>query len=203
MKRLAFVFLIASLFLLALGACAGEKATPGTASNGIGDPVAADQPFDLSLAGAANSGTATVPPLCSGASNADTAANAAEVIRLVNLQRAASGLGALTAHTNLRDAAQKHAIDMACHSFLSHTGTDGSTAFSRMTAFGYSFLAAGENIGAGQMTPQEIVNDWMASSGHRAIILTAEYLEIGVGYVYNDNDTAGYYDYWVMDVGRR
>ena len=35
----------------------------------------------------------------------------------------------------------------------------------------YGHYTFGENIGMGQDTPQEIVNDWMASSGHRRTML--------------------------------
>ena len=41
--------------------------------------------------------------------------------------------------------------------------------------------SAGENVGAGDTTPQDLVGRWMASSGHRANILSRSFTAIGVG----------------------
>ncbi len=54
-------------------------------------------------------------------------------------------------------------------------------------------MAAGENIAMGQRTPQEVMNAWMNSKGHRENILNASFDTIGVGY-YEEN---GVY-YWVQ-----
>jgi uncharacterized protein YkwD len=51
-----------------------------------------------------------------------------------------------------------------------------------LKSFGIQFSYAGENIAAGQRTPQEVVNSWMNSPGHRANILNRNYTKIGVGY---------------------
>jgi uncharacterized protein YkwD len=51
-----------------------------------------------------------------------------------------------------------------------------------MKNFGISYQAAAENIAAGQTTPQEVVQAWMNSPGHRANILNGNYTYIGVGY---------------------
>ena len=52
-----------------------------------------------------------------------------------------------------------------------------------MERAGYSFQAAGENIAAGQTTPQEVVDGWMQSPGHCSNIMSPSFTEIGVGYV--------------------
>ncbi|HEX5944199.1 MAG TPA: NBR1-Ig-like domain-containing protein, partial [Anaerolineales bacterium] len=51
-----------------------------------------------------------------------------EVINAVNAYRAQKGLPAYTVNTQLAQAAQRHANDIACHKLYVHTGTDGSTA---------------------------------------------------------------------------
>jgi uncharacterized protein YkwD len=51
-----------------------------------------------------------------------------------------------------------------------------------MKSFGISYSSAGENIAKGQRTPQEVMNAWMNSSGHRANILSSSFTQIGVGY---------------------
>ena len=45
-----------------------------------------------------------------------------------------------------------------------------------------SFRRSGENIAYGQSTPQQVMNAWMNSSGHRANILNENFTTIGVGY---------------------
>ncbi|HVI40280.1 MAG TPA: CAP domain-containing protein [Anaerovoracaceae bacterium] len=67
-----------------------------------------------------------------------------------------------------------------------------------MKQFGISYTSAGENIAKGQRTPDEVMNGWMNSEGHRANILNSSYTDIGVGYV-TDNSGAGY---WVQEVIR-
>lgn len=57
-------------------------------------------------------------------------------------------------------------------------------------------MSAGENIAAGQSSPQEVVEDWMNSPGHRANILDESYTALGVGYYYNSSGL--YRSYWVQ-----
>ena len=54
----------------------------------------------------------------------------------------------------------------------------------------------GENIAAGNPTPEEVVDSWMHSPGHRANILNKDFKELGVGYCYKDNST--YKHYWIQ-----
>jgi uncharacterized protein YkwD len=205
MKRIAYSLLIAALLsTLTLAACSGGTTTEATTSENptLIPPIVLNEPSNNSaLVGAANN--TTVPPLCSGAQNTNTTAYATEVIRLVNVERSNNGLAALMAQTNIRDAAQKHTIDMACNFFVSHTGSDGSVFEDRLDLFGYYWMYAGENIAAGYATPSAVVTAWMNSSLHRANILDPEFTEIGVGYVYNPNDTTHQYHYWTMDLGVR
>ncbi len=49
-----------------------------------------------------------------------------------------------------------------------------------MKSFGISFNTAGENIAKGQTSPQQVMNDWMNSAGHRANILNSSFTKIGV-----------------------
>lgn len=56
-----------------------------------------------------------------------------------------------------------------------------------MKQFGVDYRTAGENIAKGQRTPQQVVNAWMNSEGHRANILNGNFTHIGVGYVEQGN----------------
>ena len=115
--------------------------------------------------------------------DAAVAAYEAEVIRLVNEARVASGLRPLAANWELSRVARFKSLDMAERRYFSHTSPTYGSPFQMMRDFGLTFRAAGENIAYGQRTPQAVVDAWMNSSGHRANILNASYTQIGVGYV--------------------
>ncbi|MEK6587433.1 MAG: CAP domain-containing protein, partial [Chloroflexota bacterium] len=102
--------------------------------------------------------------------------------------RDAQGLLSYTLQGQLAAAAQGHSTDMACNGFFSHTGSDGSNVGQRVNAQGYSWSWVGENIFATSDTssqaPQSAFTWWMNSSAHRANLLSPNYTEIGLGYIY-------------------
>ena len=102
------------------------------------------------------------------------------VASLVNAARQDAGLSELELDADLCAAAQARAREIA-QSF-SHTRPDGSSCFTILEEFGISYRAAGENIAMGQRTPEEVMDGWMNSSGHRANILNGTFTSIGVGY---------------------
>ncbi len=117
----------------------------------------------------------------------------ADVLTLINKERAKAGLRALKIDANLQQSAQHYAEQMLTFGFFSHTDPDGKTLRDRMEASGYEktfydqtcFCATravmGENIAQGQKTPAEVVRDWMASPPHKAAILTAAFTNTGIG----------------------
>ena len=111
----------------------------------------------------------------------------AEVIRLVNEIRVQNGLKALRTNWELSRVARYKSQDMADKHYFSHTSPTYGSPFRMMKSFGLTYRTAGENIAYGQRTPQQVVNAWMNSSGHRANILNSSYTQIGVGYVANGN----------------
>ena len=124
----------------------------------------------------------TIPEL-----DAAVTAYEAEVIRLVNAERAKQGLKALTANWELSRVARYKSQDMVDNKYFSHTSPTYGSPFQMIKNFGISFRTAGENIAYGQRTPQAVVNAWMNSSGHRANMLNSSYTQIGVGYVASGN----------------
>lgn len=54
--------------------------------------------------------------------------------------------------------------------------------------------AAGENIAWRQRSPEEVMNGWMNSSGHRANILNPNFKNIGVAYYVGSNGRT----YWTQ-----
>ena len=105
----------------------------------------------------------------------------AEVARLINIERTNRGLPALTTNWELSRVARYKSQDMIDKNYFSHTSPTYGSPFTMMQNFGLKFSAAAENIAYGQRTPQEVVNAWMNSSGHRANILSASYTQTGVG----------------------
>src|SRR5262249_18310563 len=122
---------------------------------------------------------------------------AAQVLTLVNQQRAANGLAPLTRNSALDSAASQHSSDMAASKTLSHTGSDGSSPGQRINAAGYYWYTYGENVAAGQSSAQAVMDAWMSSSGHRANILSPDFKDIGIAVVYRAGSTYGYY--WTQD----
>lgn len=115
-----------------------------------------------------------------------------QVVTLVNEERAKNGLGALKIDTALSKMARVKSNDMATHQYFDHTSPTYGSPFDMMKQFGISYQYAGENIAMGQQTPQEVMNAWMNSEGHRANILNKNFTHIGVGYVENGH-------YWTQE----
>ncbi len=121
------------------------------------------------------------------------------VLDLINQARASASLGALALSPVLSAAALEHSTDMACNHYVDHTGSDGSTWYSRVAAQGYAnYNSARENIYAGHpefgATPQGAMTWWMNSQVHRDNILFTPVTEIGIGIVtWPGSDWGGYY----------
>ena len=116
-------------------------------------------------------------------SNASLSAYEQEVLNLVNKERAAQGLSALKSDSGAQAAAELRASEVG--SYFSHTRPDGRAFNTALSDVGASYRGAGENIAKGQRTPEEVVNAWMNSEGHRANILNSKYTHLGVGCVKN------------------
>ena len=119
-----------------------------------------------------------------------------EVFNLTNIERVNNGLAPFEWHIGLAFVARGHSEDMAANNFMSHTGTDGSSPFERMTRAGISYSSAAENVAAGYSTPEAVVAGWMNSAGHRGNILNPNLTHLGVGYAYNSGSF--YRHYWTQ-----
>ncbi|MFF5858858.1 sigma-70 family RNA polymerase sigma factor [Streptomyces sp. NPDC012751] len=124
------------------------------------------------------------------------AGTVAQVIALVNKERAAAGCGPVTEDGQLDGAAQGLSDDMAARGFFDHTDPDGDGPGERITAAGYRWSTYGENIARGQQSPQAVMDSWMNSPGHRANILDCSFRNIGVGV----RDGSGG-PWWTQDFG--
>jgi uncharacterized protein YkwD len=118
----------------------------------------------------------------------------------INAHRQAAGLPPLTLDPALTQAARAHCHDMSGMDTPSHTGSDGSSPADRVEAAGYEGNYTGEIIAWGTWGSEDVVEWWMNSPTHRAVILSTWATEFGVGYV-RDPETL-WVNFWTVDFGR-
>lgn len=108
-----------------------------------------------------------------------------EVVRLANIERAKIGSPPLKVHPNLQKAAMLRAQEVSVKfSHIRPNGTDSSTACYEA---GVGCVGL-ENIAKGYSTPQDVMNGWMNSLGHRTAILESYASYVGVGVYKTGND---------------
>ena len=128
-------------------------------------------------------------------------AQESDLVSVVNSFRASRGLARLALSDTLTFAAKWMATDMAIYNYFSHTSRDGRAPVQRMTDAGYPGpqTYTGENIAAGYSSASEVLNGWINSPAHYAVLTNPNYRAIGVGRAYSGGSS--YHTYWVMDVG--
>jgi uncharacterized protein YkwD len=119
----------------------------------------------------------------------------------VNITDTQSGLPAYKTNDNLAKAAQSHANDMACNNQFTHTGSNGSSVQSRVSASGYTFAFVSENVYGSNpaLSGQAVVNAWINDATdlrHNLNLVSDTYIDIGVGYSFYNN-----YGYYVVVFG--
>ncbi|MGW2820857.1 CAP domain-containing protein [Streptomyces sp. NPDC001443] len=119
----------------------------------------------------------------------------AEVLKLVNEERAKVGCSAVTASGDLTKLAEAFSEDMAQRDFFDHTDPDGATPWDRAEKAGISNLG-GENIARGQADAEAVMEAWMNSPGHRANILNCDFNTLGVGVHFGEGGP-----WWTQDFG--
>jgi len=101
----------------------------------------------------------------------------------------------------LAEASRLHAEDMARHSFMSHSGRDGSDPAQRVERAGYRYRTTGENIAAGPTKPEDAVAGWIKSPGHCANLMHPAFTEMGAAFAVNPRSEMGVY--WTQTFGAR
>ncbi|MFE0423167.1 CAP domain-containing protein, partial [Streptomyces sp. NPDC058953] len=104
----------------------------------------------------------------------------AEVLHLVNQERAKAGCGPLRYDAGLARLAGNFSADIAGRGFFDHNDPDGDSPWDRAEQAGVKNLAA-ENIARGQGDAAAVMDAWMKSDGHRKNILNCDYKTLGVG----------------------
>jgi len=109
-----------------------------------------------------------------------------QIITLTNSKRAQNGLGLLAINSQLAQAATSKAGDMYAADYWAHNSPSGKTPWSFISAAGYRYLYAGENLARDFSDASSVVEAWMASSSHRSNILDDNFKEIGVAVTSGD-----------------
>lgn len=104
----------------------------------------------------------------------------AQMLVLVNKERAKEGLNALAPDPEMQRVARAHSKDMFARSYFAHVDPDGRDPFDRMHVGGVTFLSAGENLALAQ-TLAQAHDGLMHSPGHRANILQPQFGRLGIG----------------------
>lgn len=116
-----------------------------------------------------------------------------KLVAQTNVYRGTKNRATLGASAELNAAAQAHACDMARTGKFSHTGTGGTNHADRITAHGYRWGFAAENIALGQLFADNALASWKKSPPHNKNMLHRSAKEIGVGVA-----SGGGKLYWVM-----
>ena len=123
-----------------------------------------------------------------------------QIVAAINQQRAAQGLGPLALDPALVTIARAHNAYMDDHNCFDHQCSGEPSVWQRLAQAGYPNYAGSETIARGYDTVSALVNGWMNSSGHRAILL-GNYTHVGCAW---DEYDSGYMGRWMTcDFGRR
>ncbi|MEB2518921.1 CAP domain-containing protein [Pseudomonas sp. YuFO20] len=118
--------------------------------------------------------------------------------RLCGRQRFAAARP-LAWNASLGAAAQGHSKAMAYGNYFAHQDPDGDTAADRARAAGFRGRQIGENIAAGQGSPNKAMAGWLASPGHCANLMNPMFTQVGAAYAMDARSDQGVY--WTMMFG--
>ncbi len=135
------------------------------------------------------------------ASLADLEKVRTEMLARVNAERAAAGVPLLQRDPRLDEAAQHHAENMLVRAYYNHVSPDRTTPADRVKKAGYPSRMVAENIARGPVAVQEVMDNWLGSTGHRHNLLLPTFTHIGIGVVVGHNPAMGDTVIWVQDFG--
>ncbi len=107
----------------------------------------------------------------------------AALIAEINKTRRRHGKRELLDDEILTQTAAAYARQLAQRHHLDHKDPQGRGPDARVEERGYHWMYVAENLAAGQLSPAEVVQDWLNSPPHRAALLSDHPEELGVAYV--------------------
>src|SRR5438876_4380272 len=124
-----------------------------------------------------------------------------DLVARINSFRASRGLPTLAVSDTLTTAAKWMSLDMGARDYFAHTSLDGRSPTQRMYDAGYPAFGTwtGEDLAAGYTTTADVLNGWINSPAHYAVLVNPQYHAIGVGRGYTTGSTYGWY--WTADFG--
>src|SRR5437868_15378848 len=119
------------------------------------------------------------------AATLDTGEN--DLLAQVNAFRAARGLSTLVVSDSLTLAAKWMATDMSANNYFAHTSLDGRSPTQRMADAGYPAFTtwSGEDLAAGYTAAAQVLQGWINSPAHLAVLTNPAYRAIGIGRAYS------------------
>src|SRR5438270_12933881 len=124
-----------------------------------------------------------------------------DLLSQVNSFRASRGLSTLVVSDSLTLAAKWMATDMSVNNYFAHTSLDGRSPTQRMADAGYPAFStwAGEDLAAGYTAASQVLQGWINSPAHLAVLTNPAYRAIGIGRAYSAGSQYGWY--WDADFG--
>jgi len=124
-----------------------------------------------------------------------------ELVTRINAFRGERGLPTLAVSDTLTAAAKWMSSDMAARNYFAHTSLDGRSPTQRMADAGYPAFTTwtGEDLAAGFTATADVLNGWINSPAHLAVLMNSRYRAIGVGRSFAAGSTYG--SYWTADFG--
>lgn len=116
-------------------------------------------------------------------------------VYLGNLARRDNGVPPLRWNAQMTDAARWFSWDSVenqAEGYCGHLDSLGRWPSERVPAFGYKGYCGAENAFCGYVTPEQAIEGWMNSEGHRANLLDPNSREVGLGYYRRESDGRGY-----------
>lgn len=110
-----------------------------------------------------------------------SAVNVRNILELTNYSRQSYGLDQLQESSLLDTAAQAKADDMAKQQYFAHVSPAGRTPWDFISAAGYNYMIAGENLAINFYSAEGVAQAWMNSPEHKANILNKDFKDIGIG----------------------
>ena len=89
----------------------------------------------------------------------------------------------LIANDRLTKAALGHSKDMSQYKFLDHISSNGDTLVERLQKTKYVWRVIAENVAHNQRSIEQVLQDWLSSSGHCSNMMSADYVHTGVAQI--------------------
>src|SRR6266550_4113925 len=124
-----------------------------------------------------------------------------DLVARVNAFRSARSLPTLAVSDTLTSAAKWMSGDIGTRNYCAHTSLDGRSPTQRMADAGYPAFSTwtGEDLAAGYTSTGDVLNGWINSPAHYAVLVNPHYRAIGVGRGYATGSAYGWY--WTADFG--